>query len=41
MPESSTPEDVRSIHDTILALDAHLDIEATFFTLGQPEVSGW
>jgi microsomal dipeptidase-like Zn-dependent dipeptidase len=41
MPESSTPKDVRSIHDTILALDAHLDIEATFFTPEQPEVSGW
>jgi membrane dipeptidase len=41
MPESGTPEDVRSIHDAILALDAHLDIEATFFTPEQPEVSGW
>jgi membrane dipeptidase len=41
MPESSAPEDVRSIHDTILALDAHLDIEATFFTPEQAEVSGW
>jgi membrane dipeptidase len=41
MPESSTPEDARSIYDTILALDAHLDIEATFFTPEQPEASGW
>ncbi|MGD2178473.1 MAG: membrane dipeptidase [Anaerolineae bacterium] len=41
MPESSTPEDVRLIHDTILALDAHLDLEATFFMPEQPEVSGW
>jgi len=41
MNESSTPQDVRSIHDTILALDAHLDIEATFFTPEQPEASGW
>jgi len=41
MPEASAPEDARSIHDTILALDAHLDIEATFFTPEQPEVSGW
>ena len=41
MPESGTPEDVRSIHDAILALDAHLDIEATFFTPEQPEASGW
>ena len=41
MNESSTPEDASSIHDAILALDAHLDIEATFFTPEQPEVSGW
>ena len=41
MPESSALEDVRTIHDTILALDAHLDIEATFLTPEQPEVSGW
>ena len=41
MNESSTPEDVRSIHSAILALDAHLDIEATFLTPEQPEVSGW
>jgi membrane dipeptidase len=41
MPESSTPEDVESIHDTIVALDAHLDIEATFFTPEQAEGSGW
>jgi membrane dipeptidase len=41
MPESSTPEDVKSIHDTIVALDAHLDIEATFFTPEQAEGSGW
>jgi membrane dipeptidase len=41
MNESSTPEEVRSIHNAILALDAHLDIEATFFTPEQPEVSGW
>jgi membrane dipeptidase len=39
--ESKTLEDVRSIHDTILALDAHLDIEATFFTPEQAEGSGW
>ena len=30
-----------AIRDAILALDAHLDIEATFFTPEQPEVSGW
>lgn len=41
MSASSTPEAVRSIHDAILALDAHLDIEATFFTPEQPDVSGW
>ncbi len=41
MPGSNSPNDVGSIHDTILALDAHLDIEATFFTPEQPEVSGW
>lgn len=41
MPEPGTPEDVKSIHDTILALDVHLDIEATFFTPEQAEVSGW
>jgi len=41
MPESSTPEDVRSVHDTILALDAHLDIEVTFFTPEQAEASGF
>jgi microsomal dipeptidase-like Zn-dependent dipeptidase len=39
--ESSVSEDVSSIHDAILALDAHLDIEATFFTPEQPGVSGW
>ncbi|MGD8968657.1 MAG: membrane dipeptidase [Anaerolineae bacterium] len=41
MHESSTPEDVRLVHGTILALDAHLDIEVTFFTPEQPEASGW
>lgn len=41
MPKSSTPEDGRSIHDTILALDAHLDIEATFFTPEQGEALGF
>jgi len=41
MPESSIPEDVRLIHDTILALDAHLDIEMTFFTPEQGEASGF
>jgi len=41
MPESNVPENARSMHDTILAFDAHLDIEATFFTPEQPEVSGW
>ena len=41
MPESSTPKDVRLIHDTILALDAHLDIEMTFFTPDQGEASGF
>jgi membrane dipeptidase len=41
MTESSMPENARAIHDTILALDAHLDIEATFFTPEQPEASGW
>jgi membrane dipeptidase len=41
MAESSTPEDVRLIHDTILALDAHLDIEMTFFTPEQAEASGF
>jgi microsomal dipeptidase-like Zn-dependent dipeptidase len=41
MLESSTPEDVRSIHNAILALDAHLDIEATFFTPEQAKDSGW
>jgi membrane dipeptidase len=41
MTESSMPEEVSSVHDAILALDAHLDIEATFFTPEQPEVSGW
>jgi membrane dipeptidase len=41
MPASSTFEDLGSIHNAILALDAHLDIEATFFTPEQPEVSGW
>jgi len=41
MPESGKPEDVRSIHDTILALDAHLDIEMTFFTPEQGETSGF
>ncbi len=41
MPESSTLEDVKSIHDSILALDAHLDIEVTFFTPEQPEASGF
>jgi hypothetical protein len=37
--ESSTSEDVRLVHDTILALDAHLDIEMTFFTPEQGEAS--
>jgi membrane dipeptidase len=41
MPESTTPKDVRSIHDSILALDAHLDIEVTFFTPEQAEASGF
>jgi len=41
MAKSSAPDDVGSIHDTILALDAHLDIEATFFTPEQAESSGW
>ena len=41
MPESSAREDVRSIHNAILALDAHLDIEATFFTPDQADASGW
>ena len=41
MPESTTPKDARSIHDSILALDAHLDIEVTFFTPEQPEGSGF
>ena len=41
MRESSVLEDSGSIHDTILALDAHLDIEATFFTPEQAEGSGW
>jgi membrane dipeptidase len=41
MSESNGPQDVGAIHDTILALDAHLDIEATFFTPEQPEVRGW
>ncbi len=41
MSESNVPQEVGAIHDTILALDAHLDIEATFFTPEQPEVSGW
>jgi len=41
MPESSMPEDGRSIHDTILALDAHIDIEVTFFTPEQAEASGF
>jgi membrane dipeptidase len=41
VPESTAPQDVRSIHDTILALDAHLDIEVTFFTPEQPEGSGF
>jgi membrane dipeptidase len=39
--ESRTPKDVWSIHDTILALDAHIDIEVTFFTPEQPEASGF
>jgi hypothetical protein len=39
MPESSTSEDVGLVHDTILALDAHLDIEMTFFTPEQGEAS--
>jgi membrane dipeptidase len=41
MPESSMPEDGRSIHDTILTLDAHLDIEVTFFTPEQAGASGF
>jgi microsomal dipeptidase-like Zn-dependent dipeptidase len=41
MAKSSAPEDVGSIHDSILALDAHLDIEATFFTPEKAEGSGW
>lgn len=41
MPESSMPEDGRSIHDTILTLDAHIDIEVTFFTPEQAEASGF
>lgn len=41
MPESSMPEDARSVHDTVLALDAHLDIEVTFFTPEQAEASGF
>ena len=41
MPGPNTPQDVGSIHNTILALDAHLDIEATFFTPAQAESTGW
>jgi membrane dipeptidase len=41
MRESNVPEDVGAIHNSILALDAHLDIEATFFTPEQAEASGW
>jgi membrane dipeptidase len=41
MPESTAPQDVRSIHDSILALDAHLDIEVTFFTPEQAKASGF
>jgi membrane dipeptidase len=40
MPDASAPEDVRAIHDTVVALDAHLDIEVTFFTPEQAEASG-
>jgi microsomal dipeptidase-like Zn-dependent dipeptidase len=41
VPESGTTERITSIHNTILALDAHLDIEATFFTPEQAKDSGW
>ena len=41
MGESRVLEDAGSIHEAILVLDAHLDIEATFFVPEQPEVSGW
>jgi microsomal dipeptidase-like Zn-dependent dipeptidase len=41
MPEPSTSKDVRLIHDTILALDAHLDIEMTFLTPDQGQASGF
>jgi microsomal dipeptidase-like Zn-dependent dipeptidase len=41
MPESGTLDEAKAIHDSILALDAHLDIEATFFTPEQARDSGW
>jgi membrane dipeptidase len=41
MPKPSTPKDIRSTHDAILKLDAHLDIEVTFFTPEQAEASGF
>jgi membrane dipeptidase len=39
--ESTVVDDWRSIHDSILTLDAHLDIEVTFFTPEQTEASGF
>jgi membrane dipeptidase len=41
MTESRTQKHTRSLHDRILTLDAHLDIESTFFTPEGAGGHGW